>query len=888
MPNFGLLVITHQLKTIVFPMRRIFYNYCILSLGLLFFISCKTNNNSTKETDDFEEAEMDGVQQAILQEIKMTRDPNTNTVPTERLIAAKAYMKTLIPDARISGIAALGWQERGPNNVGGRTRAIMVDRRDATGNTVFAGSVSGGLFKTTNFLSPSASWSPVNDFLPNLAITCLLQDRTNGNIMYAGTGEGWFNIDAARGSGIFKSTDGGVTWNVLASTIIKTPADSTFEYVQDLAQDNNGNIYTSLRNLTGFARGVKRSTDGGNSWIQVLGAPLPDFVTGRATDLEVASNGDVYAALGIFSRGSLWKSAATNGANTGAIGTWVDVTPVRSNVTQRLELAIAPTNPQKLYLVMQDSANDNAVTGIYRSVNGGAAWDSLGVPGSLNNGANSQAWYNLIAAVDPNNENTLIVGGLNLAKSTDAGNTWLDNFGVGQYHVDQHALVFAGSANLIVGNDGGISFGDNINTATPTFTGKNSGFNCTQYYGADLHPTTTNYFLAGAQDNGTQKFLSAGINSTTNATGGDGGWPHIDQTNGQLQITANTGNRYNYSTNGGASFMLANTVLNTRGQFINPTDFDDQNDILYCGDDEGKYFFITNWTGGPTGTVVTVAGFGQREVTFVKVDPQVPTTVWMGLSPTVSTAKPMVVKLTNANTSTPTLAAQGTVGTVNGAELSSVDIDPFNTNHIIATLSNYGVISVWESADGGVTYNNIEGNLPDMPIWWCMFAPSGAELNGTGGGIGGILLGTELGVWTTSQINGTNTQWIPNNTGLANVRVYMLKYRNSDRTVVAATHGRGLFTTNIPGTPTGVPNVPNTKDFIKYVSVENNQMQIVIGNLQIQNMTLQLYDMNGKLMLQRKQAYANSTLDLNKYSPGSYIIKIWGDKNERFVKQVVK
>src|SRR5204863_4413972 len=383
---------------------------------------------------------------------------------------AKNYMNSL--QARVTNITALTWQERGPNNVGGRTRAIMIDRRDATGNTVFAGSVSGGLFKTINFTRASATWAPVNDFISNLAITCLLQDRNNANIMYAGTGEGWFNIDAVKGSGILKSTDGGVTWTALPSTIITTPTELTFEYVQDLAQDNNGNIYASLRNIIGISRGVQRSTDGGTTWTQVLGAPLPGFVTGRASDLEIASNGDVYACLGIFGRSMVWKSSATNGANTGALGAWVEITPVRTTITQRVELAIAPTNPQKLYLLMQDSANDTQVGAIYRSVNGGTSWDSLGAPAELNNGVNSQAWYNLIAAVDPNNENILIVGGLNLARSTDGGNTW-GAYGIGSYHVDQHALVFNGSTKLIVGNDGGIYMADNANTFTPSFTTKN-------------------------------------------------------------------------------------------------------------------------------------------------------------------------------------------------------------------------------------------------------------------------------------------------------------------------------------------------------------------------------------------------------------------------------
>ena len=253
--------------------------------------------------------------------------------------------------------------------------------------------------------------------------------------------------------------------------------------------------------------------------------------------------------------------------------------------------------------------------------------------------------------------------------------------------------------------------------------------------------------------------------------------------------------------------------------------------------------------------------------------------------------------LSNANTILPTISNIGTIGTTvttdpnftAGGALSSLDIDPSNSNHIIATLANYGARSIWESTDGGSTFSSIEGNLPDMPVWWCMFPPAGTQLNGATGGNGGILLGTELGVWTTSQINGAATQWMPNNAGLANVRTYMLKYRNSDKTLVAATHGRGLFTTTLTViNVTGVPNVPNTKDFIKYVSADNNQLQVVVGNLTTKNITLELFDMKGRLMMQRRQAYANTQLDVSRYTSGSYILKIWGDKNERFVKQVIK
>ena len=119
-------------------------------------------------------------------------------------------MKFMV-NARTTQITDLTWTERGPNNIGGRSRAILIDKRDPTGNTVFAASVSGGIFKTTNFTSASANWTVVDDHMANLAVTVLIQDPSNFNTMYAGTGEGWFNVDAVRGAGIFKSTDGGIT-----------------------------------------------------------------------------------------------------------------------------------------------------------------------------------------------------------------------------------------------------------------------------------------------------------------------------------------------------------------------------------------------------------------------------------------------------------------------------------------------------------------------------------------------------------------------------------------------------------------------------------------------------------------------------------------------------
>jgi len=857
-------------------------------------LQCKYQDK-VKEIDS--ENELDGMQQVMHQQFMMTRDPSLNTIPNERLKTARAYMESLTANNRTTQTAALAWQERGPNNVGGRTRAILVDKRDATGNTVFAGSVSGGMFKTTNFTSPSCTWTVINDFLPNLAITSIVQDNNNPDIMYAGTGEGWFNAYAQKGEGIFKSTDGGVTWNVLPSTLITTPADSTYEYVQDLAIDNNGNLYTAIRNILGAARGVRRSTDGGASWTQVLGAPLTNpvtFTTGRAADLEVASNGDVYATLGVDGKGSVWKSSfATNGASTGALGTWVDITPPWVRTRLRIELAIAPSNSQRLYVIAQDSTTDG-VLGLYRSFNAGSTWDSIGAPNAIDfyvvsNSFRPQAWYDLIMAVDPNNPDILIAGGINLAKSIDAGVNWTTISNENQAHVDHHFLQYVGSNKLIDGNDGGIYYSEDINVASPSFAVKNSGYNVTQFYACDYHPTNTNYFLAGAQDNRTQKFAAAGINSTTVATGGDGGFCHIDQTDGQIQITSNTSNNFFRSTNGGTSFSFVGSVSNDRGQFINPTDYDDNANILYCGDDPGKYYFVSGWGTTPVGAVASVSIMGSREVTAVKIDPFSANTIWIGASYGTPTAvPPQVYKVSNANNTSPTVLTIASIGNQNGASISSIDVDPSNANHILVTLSNYGVVSVWESTDGGSVFTSIEGDLPDMPIYWGIFAPTNAQLNGSGGGNGGILLATALGVWTTSQINGSSTAWIPNKSGLANVPTMMLKFRPSDNLVAAATYGRGLFTTILPTVVTGLPNIPVTKDFIRYISAESGQLQIVVGTLSVKTMTIQVYDMNGRLVDNRQNQYQNSVVNIQQLSTGSYVVKITGDKKENFVQQFIK
>lgn len=809
-------------------------------LGLSFFRHTEKNAYprllSMKNNDEEGEglmARQDGMKKAMEQEFIMTRDPSLNRIPVERLETARkqAGKMKLGAGLRDAFTQGLGWQERGPNNVGGRVRAILIDHSDATSNTVIAGSVGGGLWRTTNFQAATPTWTSVNDFLNNLAICALAQDPRPGsqNIMYAGTGEGYYNLDNIRGAGIFKSTDKGLTWSLLPAT--HQPTTYNFDYVQRLLVDSSGNIYAACRSYYCNAGGIMKSTDGGTTWTRVVGTAggtCASSLNLEGADLELASNNDMYATTGLFSStGKIFKSSyATNGASTGNAGTWTDITP--PGTYYRIELAVAPSNPNRLYALLVGASLD--VIDIRRSNDGGTTWTppsgsgagALPVPTTYNQGANSvftngQGWYSLNLAVDPLHPDTLVIGGLDLLRSYNAGTSWtqISNWtGAGgiytanQYaHADQHIMVYdpANNANVIFGNDGGIFYSSNVNASgLPTFVAKNTGFNVTQYYAAALHPTTTNYIIAGAQDNGSHLLASAGMNAASTIAGGDGGFCYIDQVDGKTQIVSYVYSNYAFSVNSGANFYGFYQFTPNYSRFINPSCYDNTSKLLYICDSIGRYGIVSNINNVAVNTSPSYqkfnmsSTFGPRQVSAIKVDPNTANRVWFGVS---DNALPIVVKIDNAN-STPSAVSYSLPGITNNAYISSIDIENGNANHILVTLSNYGVASVYETTDGGTTWTSLDNNgvnLPDMPIRWGVFVPSGYNPGQrVAAGTGGILLGTELGVYSCSVSNGTSTTWSANNTGLANVRVDMLVIRSSDKMVAAATHGRGIFTSTLP------------------------------------------------------------------------------------------
>ena len=724
------------------------------------------------------------------QEFELTKDPKLNMVPRERLLAAWQYQQQLLVQTglRKAAIPGVTWVERGPKNCGGRTRSLMVDLNDPTKKTVWSCSVAGGIWKTTDITSASPNWTVIDDFFQNLAITHIDQAPRNPQVMYFCTGEGNSNLDAVRGLGVWKSINGGNTWAQLSST-----NNSNFYYCQKVMPIGIGDTVLALTKS-----GLYRSSNGGSTFTKVLASGIAS-AGNIAYDLEVMKNGTIYATM---STGSSGGGTIHKSYNSGI--TWTNPLTLPSYFSKdEMEIAVSGNDTNIIYALVE---NASRIQGILKSSNAGVSFDTVashpidadgGVsePNNIKDFSRNQAWYDLSLAVDPNNPNVAVVGGVDLFKTTNGGASWTQlshwygGYGYQEVHADQHYAYFEPGSSTVCyfGNDGGIYRSTNFTASMPTIESKETNYNTTQFYACDIHPTAANnMYLAGAQDNGSHGFFSAGINNTTEVTGGDGAFCHIDQNQPNYWFTSYVYTSYYRSTNSGNSFSnVLNTSVNV-GSFISPSDYDDVNNKMYlCGNNS----YFVRWDNPQTGnslTYDTVPLFNGGKITHVKVSPNVNNRVYFGLN------NGRIVRVDNAHIAATVDSCINNGKGMPTGSVSCIEVETGNDNHILATYSNYGVASVWETKDGGLTWVNVENNLPDMPIRWALFNPYKNWQ---------VLLATELGVWSTDSVRGATTNWQPTNSGFSNVRTDMLKMRSSDKQVMAATHGRGVFTSNVFAPP---------------------------------------------------------------------------------------
>ena len=742
---------------------------------------------------------------AVEQDFMRTMDPSLGYPPQERLVNARSYADLLRAQEAVPGDASNAWQERGPSNVGGRTRALAWDPTSlaAGGNKVWAGGVTGGLWYNNDITSTNSVWQSAGNAWDNIAISAIAFDPTNALVAYVATGEGWF-AGSSRGAGIWKTTNGGSTWTQLSST-------TGFLYINDLVvrnENGTGVVYAAVDATyymgqwsPGYANyGLYRSTNGGSTWAKQTLITNSQAVS----DIEL----DADNTLWIGTRRSPYSSTAgaqiaksTNGT------TWTTVYTVSPAISGgRTELAVGGSGSGlRVYALFESSST---AFNFIKTANGGTTWSSVTLPVDADQGIGAdftrgQAWYDLIVQVDPNNADVVLAGGIDLFRSTNGGTAWtqiskwsnnnnLAFLSCPLVHADQHAIAFkpGSSSTVIFGNDGGVFYSNSLSNAgtnSNAIASRNTGYNVTQFYSCAMNPGAgSNNFLAGAQDNGTQRYTAAGMNTTNDVIGGDGAFCFIDQTNANYQIGSYVYNNFYRSTNGGTSFNQLISDPNSTGDFINPAAYDSPNNILFSHYDSGQILrkgSLESASVGPT-TTVTVANLGSGTASHLKVSPHSPpgtTTLYIG------TNTGQVLRIPNAHTGTTvTATVLNALASMPAGSISCVEVGA-SENTLLVTYFNYGLTSVWMTTDGGTTWTSKEGNLPDMPVRWALIHPTNPNE---------AILATELGVWATSNLLASSPTWVPSNSGLANVRVDMLQYRSSDKMVAAATHGRGLFTSD--------------------------------------------------------------------------------------------
>lgn len=459
----------------------------------------------------------------------LQKNPLTGTIdPIDVLKAREQVMQSI---NNRSAALGLNWTELGPDNIGGRTRAIIFDKNNP--NKMFAAGVAGGLWVSTN---SGTNWSSVAGFdqQANLAIVSMTQ-AANGDI-YVGTGEAsWGNLDAIKGFGIYKSTDGGTTFNLLSSTKPTLPNTSSnssataFIGVSELAADpvNANRIYAAT------LYGLQMTDDGGLTWTHPirLGNGNPNL--SQADDVDVASDGTVITVVS----NKLYTSPNGDYNTFTATATGL---PAGTSIS-RMELAVAPSDPNFMYALVGKYPS-NLLEGVYQSTNKGQTWLKIGNGGSTQfemfQSLTGQAWYDIAITVNPADKYKIFTAGVIMW-------TWRQNSpstpGVGQWtqaasngfnspsnpyfvHSDIHELKFKNATTLYVGCDGGIFRSQD---AGVTYQAMNNGFNIAQLYSLAFEGDNPygSGVVGGLQDNGTQYLRGTGGNTFKSAlpvNGGDG------------------------------------------------------------------------------------------------------------------------------------------------------------------------------------------------------------------------------------------------------------------------------------------------------------------------------------------------------------------------------
>ncbi len=703
----------------------------------------------------------------------------------------KKAEKTLAFSKKLDAV----WTSRGPGNVGGRSRGIIIDPDDPTANTWFIAAVGGGVWKTTD---AGKSWTELTTEQGSLSASYMAMAPSNHNVIYLGTGEGFGNLDALGGQGIWKSTDKGTTWVQLESS-----AKKEFGVINRIIVDpNNENILlaaTSIGNNNHDAdasSGIWKSTDGGATWVKKYSSSKVEYSV-----QQIITDPTNFSIMFASENGNgILKS-------TDAGETWTRKAELKNG---RIELAISSKDPDRLYASAEGPFGEPSE--LYVSRDRGDSWvkcrggiDFLG----------GQGWYDNAIIVDPFDENTLFVAGVNIYRvKCKIGNnlevtTLTDNYGNDPSlrkgtHVDNHFFAIAKldeqkkKYRLVGTNDGGVCYTDDKGE---TFKQPISGFVTSQFYGVDKANGKERY-IGGMQDNSCfVSPMSPNVSSDwTFAFGGDGFdvvWNYED-TN-KVMLTSQ-------SNNIAVTHKGISSIVNNVGSdyWIADVEKGRSNAPFYTRLSQSKQYPDLVFTYGKKGiwrtdnfgeswaTISMPADFGYDasrkgfRPTIVKISLADPSIVWAGSS-VHSTVNMYVSKdfgLTYNKTNSSNLVM---------SHVSGFATHPKDKNTAYALFSSFGNAKILRTTDLGKTWEDISGfkgnnvsdnNFPDVAVFDLLVMPYNTDI---------IWVGTEIGI-IESVDNGVS--WHMLNADISPVSVFDMIIVNDK--VVIGTHGRGVWTVTLP------------------------------------------------------------------------------------------
>jgi hypothetical protein len=861
-------------------------------------------------------------------ELSRLADPRTGKIPQNMRKRELAFAQTLPSDYENTGFrSSATWVKRGPWNVGGRSRTIVMDVNDP--DILMTGGVSGGLWRTED---AGQSWTKITKPEDIHSVTCIVQDKRAGrnNIWYYSTGEVRGNSASGpgaffTGNGVYKSTDNGLTWTNLASTNSGNVRydnlwDATWRLALDPSVDTQDVVYAATLGA------IYKSVDGGNSWEAVLGGNISNYAF--YTDILVTPEGVKYATLSNEGKDAgIWRSE--DGKN------WTNILPAGfPDDYNRIVMDCNPQNENSIYFLANTTETGKLGLGYkgredynvlwkytYKSGDGSGdmgAWSDLtqNIPAFAKMGFDdfqTQGSYDMLVKVKPDDSNVIFIGGTNIYRSLDGFTTLnkikqLGGYGVGtqrpkwevykDHHPDQHDIIFHPNNPdvLINANDGGIYRTDDCLAETVVWTPLNNGYLTTQLYTINFDRTSTNDMLiAGFQDNGNYFVNNGGTKSPwIMPMNGDGSFSAVAPGEEYFIFSTQLGKmaKIKLDEEGNRiAFNRIDPIGGTDYQFINPfvMDPNDKN-ILYVPEgtklwrndsvshipyEDGYdsismgWFKYTDTVDMPNRTISCIA---------VSTD-NPPHRVYYGTS--IST----IYRIDDANVGDPEHKRIYTPDLGIGGHMNCIAVDPRDADKFMIVYSNYSVYSIYYSDDGGDSYKKAAGNLEENPdgtgngpsVRWASILPlkNGKTI---------YFAATSVGLFATDTLLGHNTTWTKVGANvIGNVVVEMVETRPLDGLVAVATHGNGIYTKKVESFDHLVGINDWKKDIVFEMEAYPNPCQDFI-NLEIhsefnQRANISVYDFQGKLILKRENIEIINgenfiNLDLREFSKGTYYVNI--------------